>query len=347
MDTPTRPALLALEPVLDVLVALARDHLVTTAQATTAGIGPAELRALVRARLIRRVIRGWYAVPSARDVAPPWVGRERFKAERAWHRILTAALVRSFDGRVAASHQSALVHHGVSLWRSDLSTAHLMRVGDEHSRHRRHGVIHPFCGVAPIETDGMLTVPVAVAVVQVGLVAGRGGARFPFESLVAADSALFHGSTTTDELAVAIELHHGVPGISPVRSLLQHANGSHESAGETRLMHNLRVLGYEMEPQAAVRVGSAAYRVDGKLKGEQVFVEFDGLAKYVDDEATGLAADEVEVRRRLAAEKRRQREIEDLTEGVFVRFGWSDLDVLATIDARMQAAIRRSRRRPA
>lgn len=185
---------------LDDLFVLAEDNLVTTAHARLAGFGPAELRTLVRLGVIRRLIRGWYAVPSGPAADPPWMGADSFAVQRAMHRLLTTALVRSFEGRAVASHHSALVLHDVALWRSDLSIAHLARTSDEHSRHRRRAVIHPACGVASIQVGGVSTVPVAIAVVQVGLLLSPTGRRHPLESLVAADNALHQGLVTPGQL---------------------------------------------------------------------------------------------------------------------------------------------------
>lgn len=332
---------------LDDLFVLAEDNLVTTAHARLAGFGPAELRTLVRLGVIRRLIRGWYAVPSGPAADPPWMGADSFAVQRAMHRLLTTALVRSFEGRAVASHHSALVLHDVALWRSDLSIAHLARTSDEHSRHRRRAVIHPACGVASIQVGGVSTVPVAIAVVQVGLLLSPTGRRHPLESLVAADNALHQGLVTPGQLTAALSLHEGTPGVRAVRELLQHADGRHESVGETRTMHNLRLLGYVCEPQKQVVIRGKAFRTDGKVQGHNVFVEFDGLAKYLAAAQDG-STDGLEMRRRLAAEKARQDEISRVTDAEFVRFVWDDLDHLDRMDQRMREAITRAeRRRPA
>lgn len=326
------------------LGALSRDALVTTAQARRLGLGPSQLRALVRAGLIRRVIRGWYAVPPDPLATPPWAGVTPFETDRNVHRLLVTALIRSFEGRVAASHQSTLVLCGVPLWQSDLRSAHVCRASDEFSRRRSRAVVHPACGAPLTEIAGLPSVPIATAIVQVGLVLGRSARRHPLESLIAADYALHEELVTREELDVALEEHVGVPGIVAVRDLLAHADGRHESVGETRLMHNLRILGYSLEAQQEVRVHGRSYRVDGRLQGHAVFVEFDGLGKYLSGVDSG-PPDELAARRRLAAEKRRQDEITEVTQAEFVRFTWDQLDHLAEMDRRIQEAIRRSERR--
>lgn len=326
---------------------LAKDHLVTTADATLLGMGPADLRRLVRVGAVRRVIRGWYAVRPPGDEPAPWEDPDPYAAERNWHLIRTRALLLSFEGRVAASHQSALVIHRIETWRSELDLVQLCRTTDDHSRHRRGALIHPACGMDPLALPGgWLTVPPAVAVVQVGMRPLRAGQPFPMESLVAADSALHLGVVTREELDEAVALHTGQRGITAVRTLLAHADGRHESVGETRLMHSLRLLGYDIEPQVWVEREGRRFRVDGQVKGIPLYVEFDGMKKYL-KRGPLTPEDEVEARRVLAQEKERHDLITSAGQGPaeLARFSWSDLDSLPLIRARMAAARDRLRRR--
>lgn len=87
---------------------LAIDHLVPTSEANRIGPGPYELAQLRKSGRIWRPIRGWYAVWSPEDPIPPWEGETPRDAATNKHRLLAAALLRSFGGRVVASHQSAL-----------------------------------------------------------------------------------------------------------------------------------------------------------------------------------------------------------------------------------------------
>ncbi len=324
---------------------IAIDGLVTTAQARAIGLGPADLRALRASGEIRRLIRGWYAVRTPDAIRAPWEGEDSFASARALHRLTTIALLGSFEGRVCASHQSALVLHDIAMWRSDLAMVHVARTTDDHTRHRTGAVIHPACGLDPVRdtldkaVPHHLTVPPAVAVVQVGLRPFRGGKAFPLESLVAADSALHQGLLTRDDLTAAVVLHEGHPGIRAVREFLVHADGRHESVGETRLGVALRLLGYETEPQQHRTVGSTTYRVDQRIKGTRVVVEFDGIVKYLPE--TPTEDDLSQARRALVAEKTRQdRLVEDGDE--FVRVRWSQLDGLQELGRRIEGAIARS-----
>lgn len=323
---------------------IAEDHLVSTAAALQLGIDPAGMRARVRAQQIRRVIRGWYAVRSPGQ-RPPWEGDDSFDQARRAHRLLTTALLKSFEGRVVASHQSALVLHDLPVWRADLGTAHLCRTATDHTRHRRSAVIHPPVTGAPVVAPGgFQTVPVADAVVQVGLYPPDDPTRRPaLDSLIAADQALRQGLVSPDDLSRAVVERAGHPGIPVVRRLLEFADGRHESPGETRLAHALRLLGYSFTPQVPLP-GRHAYRGDFGLVGEPVVVEFDGLAKYAlapTDQASGTLAAS---RANLVAEKRREEDVRMHSDCEFARFTWSELDDLHLIRERVEAARRRARR---
>lgn len=328
---------------------LADHDLVSAAAAASIGVDPNGLHRLVKAGTIRRVIRGWYAVRSPGRDRAPWEGGDAFESTRLRHRLLTIALLKSFEGRVVASHQSALVLHGVPLWQADLDTAHLCRTSTTHTRHRPSAVIHPRVHETPVTTaDGFRTVPLAHAVIQVGLYpADDETRRSPMDSLIAADHALHHGLLTTRALNVALEQHAHHPGIPVVRTLLAHADGRHESPGESRLAHAMRVLGYRFTPQAPLP-GGRGYRGDFVLDDDPVVVEFDGLAKYELATTTAPAGSPDAQRQHLAAEKRREEDVLRRSAHEFVRFTWQEVGNLALVRDRIDAAVARARlRRPA
>ncbi|MFC8503407.1 hypothetical protein ACFUC1_13675 [Pedococcus sp. NPDC057267] len=324
------------------------DHgVISTASLRSIGIGPSAIRRRVRQHELLPLVRGWYAVRLPGSARAPWEGADRFETAKLRHALVAAALVRSFEGRAVASHASAVVLHGGRLWQSDLSTAHLARVADDHSRHRRGAVIHPSTGQPPNHTPtGLATVPMAWAVVQVGLVPVVDGRPSPMESLVCADWALAAQLVTRGELDVAIDAHGGHPHVDAVRRLLGGADGRHESVGETRLAHALRHLGYTVVPQLEVRVNGRSYFADFALDAEPVLVEFDGLGKYL-MAANGVptAADPASrARFAVAAQRRRQDELEQAGYE-FARIAWADLDDLGVLRAKVERARDRARRR--
>lgn len=324
---------------------LAEHATVATADANRLGIDAYGLRTRVASGHLRRLIRGWYAVCSPDAVRAPWVGEDVFDTERRQHRLLTVALLRSFEGRVVASHQSALVLHDVPLWKADLGTAHLSRTSGDHTRHRTGAVLHPQAPLPPVRTaDGLSTVDVGVACVQVGLYPPQDATkRRPFESLVAADGALHNGLLTPEGLdaAIAVCAHH--PGIQQVRALLRFADGRHESVGETRLAHVMRLLGHRFTPQVWVTAGGRRWRCDFELEGDPVVVEFDGLVKYSGGGGAATPGAVQAGREALVAEKWREDRLRDEGRQV-VRFVWSELDNHGLIAHRLDGAIARARR---
>ena len=201
----------------------------------------------------------------------------------------------------------------------------------------------------PVETtEGFRTVPVAQAVIQVGLYPAEDAQRrAPMDSLIAADHALHHGLVTADALAAAVKQHAHHPGIPAVRALLQHSDGRHESPGESRLAHAMRVLGYQFTPQAPLP-GGRGYRGDFLLDDDPVVVEFDGLGKYSLATSTAAVGSVDAHRQNLAAEKRREEDVLRRSAHEFVRFTWHEVGNLALVRDRIDAAVARARlRRPA
>lgn len=214
---------------------------------------------------------------------------------------------------------------------------------DDHSRHRPAAMLHPAVGLPPVVAPGgLLTVPIATAVIQVGLRPPvRGAAPSPLESLVAADNALHQGLLTGEQLTEAVVAHAGTPGIPGVRTLLAHADGRHESVGETRLAHTMRALGYRFTPQVSVTCAGRRWRTDFELDDFAVAIEFDGLAKY----GGGLANPSPDqLRQSLAREKWREDRLRDSGREV-VRFVWREADDTRLVRARIDEAILRSLRR--
>ena len=327
---------------------LAVDDLVTTAQLTSLGLDLHAIRVLCRQESLRRLTRGWYAVRAPGAKHAPWEGGERWESARLLHSLQARALVRSFGGRAAASHQSAVVLLGGRLWRSDLGVVHLERTSDDHSRHRRGAVIHPrYADRFERVTegldlpDGYLVVPPAVAAVQVGLRSqGAGRPPEPVEALIAAEGFLHDGLVTPEELTAVIQHFSGVPGITAVRRLLADAGTKSESAGETRTALALRLLGYEFTQQVDVPVGPTTYRVDAMLDDAPVIVEFDGRSKYLKDILDPTAE---AIRRALAKEKDRQDQITGLGYGM-ARLTWEVVGNLARVRSTVEAARRQARR---
>lgn len=301
---------------------LGADGVFSSADAAVHGLDGHALGRLVRSGECLRLTRGWYAVTPAE----PLTARSR-------HALTATALGRAHAGRAVVSHHGALVLHGLPTYAVDLDTVHLTllprpsgaRVPNASAR-RRGLVIHrPIPGLAPSPppvTGGSsvtTTVPLAWAVVQTGLVHG------PEAALVPADAALARGLVTAERLARAVEGLAGHPGLSAVRAALPHADGRHESPGETRTAYVLRSLGFDLEPQVELTAEGRRYRADFRVRGTRVLVEFDGAVKYADPRA-------------LFEEKQREDALRR-AGWVVVRVVWSDLADPGRLESRLRRAL--------
>ena len=299
---------------------LARGDVVSTAQLGAAGHPDKAIAAAVRAGALVPLLRGWYAVRPARDA-------------RDLHWLRTVAARRRFGGRALISHQSLLVAQGLPDYRLDLATVHLTRRGPGQTRNSPGVKVHrPFRDLPPelvLTSPGR--VPTAIGVVQAGL------EGVPLSALVAADAALHRELVTPAELEAACLLHARCRGIGPVRSILREADARIESPGESVIGHRLRALGHSLEPQFEVDTDVGTRYADFRVRGARVLVEFDGARKYDDGRSpTGRSSASFLEKRREDAMRRKG--------WFFARFVWSELDDLQLIRARVDQAIRDSRR---
>ncbi|KRB48042.1 hypothetical protein [Terrabacter sp. Root181] len=274
------------------------DDVVDAARLHEVGLTSHDIERLCRDGRLHRLVRRWFATRDPVDA----VDR---------HLLGLRALLRHFEGRVAASHHSRLLAVGIPVWRADLSVVHVTRVRDRGSRSRQGYRVHPALpGPRVRETTSGPVLPIAVAVVQTG--------------------------------------------IAPVRAALAHADGRHESPGETRLAAVLRGLEIRATPQVLIRTRQGPKRVDALLDDHPVVLEFDGAVKYRPAEGAAAAARAAEGDGRaglpadnpLFAEKVREDAIRDEDYEV-VRVVWSQLGDPGGIRRRIESAARRAARRAA
>jgi hypothetical protein len=290
-----------------------------------ADLGAAGLRARDVARLraagsLTALARGWYAVgPIPHD------------DER--HVLTVRAMLRSHEGRAVAGHHSALLMLGLPTLGADLQVVRLSRrtPGPTNTTPRvRLG------RAVPERLQRSETVAPGLAVVQHGISVG------PLSALVAADAALRLVLVTPGDLDEAIDAVRQHPHTAGIEQMLTHADGRHESPGETRLGHALRLLGIRATPQVRLTAGRRTAIVDFLLDDAPVAIEFDGRVKY------GRTADELDPfgRRRPATEvlweeKRREDWVRELGYEM-VRVVHSDLDEPRSLDARIRRAVSRA-----
>lgn len=293
----------------------------TTADATAAGVSRDALSALVRAGDLLRVGPRAYVLSSAHEAADSTEGR---------HRLAALAVVRSFGGRVAASHHSALALHGLPFWQVDDSAVHVCRVTGRSSRVRGAVHIHesvPSGRLVTFRAHGAPATDATMAVLGTAMVDGAEA------GVVAVDAALHRGATTSEDLEQALAAMRHTPKVSLARQAVRLADPLCESVGETRTRLVLLALPGAPPLRSQYRVrdqhGAEVARVDF-LVGDRVVVEFDGRVKYGMD---GRRPEDA-----LWQEKLREDRLRELGYAV-VRVVWADLARPQLVSQRVMAAL--------
>lgn len=276
-------------------------------------LGEAEIRSALRRGEAVRVRRDAYVLMDLwRDARPE---------TRLALRTRAVLLTRPGD---LASHQSALVLHGIAVWGLPMGTVHLVSAV-RRSRKDAGVRIRPRPkGVDAADAEGAPTVPVAVALAQVAL----------SEDTVSAVVSLDHALHTRACTLAAVEeagaaLARGPLDRARLAAVISRCDAKSESVGESRARLLLEDLGYQVRSQVGISDADGDFvgRVDLMIGGLLV-VEFDGMVKY--EGAQG--------RRALAQEKAREERLTALG-CVVVRLVWSDLDAPDRVRSMVQAAL--------
>jgi very-short-patch-repair endonuclease len=284
--------------------------MLSTAQATQAGLSAPVLVKLVKAGVLQHPGRGLYAVAALVEPDP-----------EAWHRQLCAGALLLYPDAVLAG-TSALLAHGIPVWGAPLGAPSILRPV------KRAGGMSAFW-VRPargemVTTDWGPASPPASALVQHavdhGIVTG----------VVSADAALREGVVSLDELTAEAERVGTWPHSSRAASMLRLVDGRRESVGESRCGVALAMAGIAVTPQVRIRDerGEFVARVDFLVDGTMVVIEFDGKIKY--------ASGDPQV---LWDEKRREDRLRRLGY-VVVRITWAQLEQPGAVAAAASAARR-------
>jgi hypothetical protein len=267
------------------------------------------IKRLVEAKIWHRVRRGAYVFGE--------IWRAADRAEQ--YRLFCLAAVRQSKTEVIPSHVSAAAFHRGPLWGLDTSHAHLTRTDSKTGRkaagvQQHRGTI--IDGDA-VEVDGRLVMSPTRAGLETTTVA-------PVEaSLCVMDNFLHRKLTTPEQLASRYELMTTWPSTLTTDLVIRHADGRHESVGETRTAYLIWREGLPYaEPQVEVydENGVLIGRVDFAWPESKLFLEFDGMQKYVKFVPEGETITDVILR-----EKRREELICALTGWRCIRITWADL----------------------
>lgn len=299
------------------MMAAAQHGVFTRADAHTCGYDDVGLRRLVAAGECARLTRGVYGLPTPRP------------SPEDRHRQLVRGLLLRFAGRVAASHHSALLLHGLPTYGVDLSRAQLTRLDEAHgARHPEHHLHRAHRRAAPTEVEGWAALPIAQALVQTATVSTS------IPAIVSADAALRRKLVTEEELAAAVTQAYRWPGSRSARTMLRFVDGRSESVGETRLRLELAIQKIPVIPQFTISdAGEVVARVDLRVRNAAVLVEFDGMVKYRGGDGPAV----------LEAEKRREDRLRRLGWEV-ERVIWPELDHPSLIGVRVRQACARAER---
>lgn len=294
---------------LDLLLPTCIEHgAFLRAEALELGIDDAALRRGLKGGMLVRVRHGAYTF------AELW--RKADAAER--HLVLVRTIARTSEGRVAVSHHSAALLHGMDLWEVPLSQAHLTRLDGNAGRVLPDAVHHE--GVCPPEDlelrSGLKVVPAARAALESALLLDVE------HGVCVADSGLRNQLFTPEQLTIQADAMKAWPGSQHLQIVHRLADGRSASVGESRS----KFLFW----RAGIPAPSLQYEVyDGAvLAGTADFAwpeygllgEFDGKVKYGrylrPDEDPGDA---------VFREKRREDLLRRLTGWRMIRITWSML----------------------
>lgn len=277
-------------------------------EAVASGVSDEELRLLVRSKALVRVRQGAY-LPYADWQSLDDQGRHLARAE---------AVILSHEERVALSHVSGAIAHGLRVWGSDLTRVHVVRLDDQTGRSthdvRHHigewafGGVHEVAGLPVLDRATCAVGAAAGASLEAGI--------------VVVDSAYDLG-VDRDELRVVVDRVRRWPGTARLQLTMRIACPGSQSVGESRLRYicfsghlPAPVLQHPVRNSRGTLVGIA----DLAWPERRVLAEFDGRVKYGrylrDGESPGDA---------VFREKIREDAIREATGWRVLRFTWSDL----------------------
>lgn len=290
--------------------------------AADAGLETKTVQRLVATGHLQRIERGWYT--QSPTPLTPW----------ELHLRRTHAIVRGRRGKAAASGQSALVVHGLPVFRPDWPTVHVTYRDSSTYRRRVGCVSHAAdvstgaeAGVRLVRPEasggpegggalgidasagpGTFAVSEAFAVIQAGLTNGA------LTTLVAGDAALHRNLVTREDLEAAAAAYARTAGITPVAAIIELLDGRSESPPESLARFAFHSLGFHVVPQVEIRVAGRLYRADLALLEPKLLIEIDGALKYAGPDAQAV----------IMAEKHRHTNLRAAGWRI-VRLTWDDI----------------------
>lgn len=272
------------------------DNTFTSRELKLLGHSDRKIRILVAEHSLIKLRRGVYLRQSLWNQLQPW--------EVPLAHI--AAYFRTTPHTVF-SHTSAALLHGFAVPLNQEIHVH----GVPTARGKVPGVVKHFSNIdteSIVLSSGLrVTEPLQTVLDSVKILE-------PAEGLALADSALRIGSVSERDLRVALK---NVSGTSSQISHFQakHISSLSESAGESHTRFLLIYMGVDFTEQEEIWVDGRLYRVDFRLTGTNILLEFDGRLKLTDFGASD---------RVLKKERYREKALQNQGLAVF-RVGWADV----------------------
>lgn len=298
----------------------------TRQHALSAGHDDREIADLVRRKVWTRFRRGYYAFTTTWDALD----------DRGRHLVRARAVVDSLGGRVALSHVSAVVAHGLLDWGLPLDRVHVTRLDGGAGRLEGDVVHHE--GVCidgdVVAVDGMKVVRAERAVLEAASTAGQEVALCLF------DDGLHQRLYDYDRLVECHQLLQFWPRMRQLHVPVQMADGRSQSAGESRgrwFFWTHGIPAPELQCPVYDADGTLIATCDWGWTKHGLYGEFDGRQKYGRLLKPGQDAGAV-----VFAEKQREDLVRESTGGRMLRIIWSDYDRPRVLARRLERALRRA-----
>ena len=281
--------------------------LILSADLTTQGLGPGEIRRAVRDNDLARVRRGAYVPATAWNGARP----------ESRYRYLVHATVAAMRTPAVLSHESAAVLHGIPRIGKWPAVVHAVRERTTGGRSSTTVVRHGVPRMPEIVTvDGLCATSPARTVVDLARTSSF------LNGVVAADYVLSNALVTRDELEASLHDVRRMHGHRRADRVLRFADCRAQSVGESLSrvrMHELRLPVPDLQVEFRDDAGFVA-RVDFWWARLGLVGEFDGRGKYIPADAdVRLDTSEIVYR-----EKQREDRLRRLVSAV-VRWGWPEV----------------------
>lgn len=276
-----------------------------------------ELASWLQQQQVRHICRGVYAV------GPVGTGPQDRLDD------LTRGLARLHGDRIAASHHSALLLHGLATYDVPMGVAQAVRTSGGMDSSAQLRIWRPRHTPEVVVVNVVRTVTAPVAIAQVAAGYGRRA------GVVAGDSGLHRLRLTLPQIVQAVRLIGEGPGVGAARTMLEQLDPGSQSPGESLLRLAAQDLGYAVQTQFPVldEDGRVFAYADLRIKGTSSLWEFDGAMKY----------EGAEGREALVNEKLREERIRTRGWGLD-RVVWSELSYPAQLAHRIHEAVKRHRR---